>query len=895
MAHRLVIERALTAYYLGTDSGNGAGPVRFIDASRATLEAALGEIAQGDPVAALAQACDGPDTTAQVLALGWSARWPDPLSPGYLRFLVLTCAVVSIADDSASREFGLNLAALLGCDNIFQDRTALPKLWAQLADWCRAQRADGAAIREFLLPSSERVTSSRPRLGNVRYLRLTYEIAFPTWRDLSHLRVVLVRRHDVATLCSDPFEAARVLCPLIERDLGFSEPMRLASAEFRKLYDAKATLLHLHRFWGALSHVLTRGQPSSVPETSPLMVIRLGVGVEDAEATVCLRTDGNGADDYLDEKALDGPAAVVIEGASTWLNKRASSRGSSLVKALDGGAVLLFETSFARWESSDDIASHAGRCLLLRRELRKDLAGVGRLLGRLSEHWSLYGPIDGMAKASLLSKLAATNCASPGLQSGLRVYGGIRVGTAFLGRTDFLPKISFSGNGKVSLTRVQDDSEVEVRLTQAVERELNLEATDTVTGVVVVTLEEAPVKGIDPLVSERKLVFVPDAAEHARLHPIDTARWAFVQELSVVPGNEIRVTAESSEPAATDAPTTVRMRDLGEALYARGAGGWTEADLVAILAKMTGADGPSVWDVLRALQEVGWLRAAIATTWRVRRWWLRRPELATVGTKDGVRVVFVGSAPEVLRRRFIATVREAGGSVLSMSGPSDYCLGSLAAEGVDVGLLVDELRWANANLPGKAHVRAPSCWPPTNQEPSRHDPVSVWSMTLGRFEASATNERSSVELVRHRRRAGDRPDLYTVRGGEPTEMPWVSLSRTAAVLEAYRRAVLPMFEVRGPWLVRLTSDGYLPLPLVEAAVLRTGRVPGPYLDGQRWTYAYPVDNVLLHDIRFLLGEAIVRDVSRAWVESYATRRSARAEGRARARSGSRASGVRLRV
>lgn len=895
MAHRLLIEKALTAYYLGTDSGNGAGPVRFIDASRATLEAALGHLGQGDAIAALAQACDGPDATAQVLALGWSARWPDPLSPGYLRFLVLTCAVVSIADDADSREFGRNLAALWGCDNIFQDRTALPKLWAQLADWCRVRRADGAAIREFLLPSSERVASSRPRLGNVRYLRLTYEIAFPTWRDLSHLRVVLARRQDVATLCSDPFEAARVLCPLIDWDHGFSEPMRLASAEFRKLYDAKATLLHLHRFWGALSHVLTGGQPSSVPDASPLMVIRLGVGVEDAEATVCLRADGNGTDDYMDEKALDGPAAVVIEGASAWLKKRASATRSSLVKALDDGAVLLFETSFARWESYDDIANHPGRCLLLRKELRKDLAGVGRLMGRLSEQWSLYGPIDGMAKASLLSKLGSTNGASPGLQSGLRVHDGIKVGTAFLGRVDFLPKLSISGNGKVSVTRVQDDSEVEVRLTRGAERELKLEATETVKGLVLVTLEEAPVKGVDPLVSEKKLAFVPDAVEHARLHPIDAARWSFVDELSVVPVSEIRVSAKAGVPAAADVSTAGRMLDLGEALYARGAGGWSEADLVACLAKITGADGPSVWDVLRALQEVGWLRAAIATTWRVRRWWLRRPKLATVGAKDGIRIVFVGSAPEVLRRRFIATVREAGGSVLSMSGPSEYCLGPLAAEGVESRSLVDELRWATANLPGTASVRAPSCWPPTNQEPSRHDPVAVWSMASGRFEASGTNARSSVELVRHRRRAGDRPDLYTVRGGEPTDLPWVSLSRTAAVLEAYRRARLPMFEVRGPWLVRLTSDGYLPLPLVEAAVLRSGRVPGPYLDGRRWTYAYPVDNLLLHDIRFLLGEAIVRDANRAWVESYTTRLSARAEGRARARSGSRASGSRLRL
>ena len=121
-SERIAVERALTSHYLGTESGNGAGPVRTINASRSSLAEALGPACGTDPVAMLARACDGPLATAHVLSDGWNAEWPDAGSPGFFRYLVLTCAVVALADDADSRDFGVNLAALWQCDNIFGNR-----------------------------------------------------------------------------------------------------------------------------------------------------------------------------------------------------------------------------------------------------------------------------------------------------------------------------------------------------------------------------------------------------------------------------------------------------------------------------------------------------------------------------------------------------------------------------------------------------------------------------------------------------------------------------------------------------------------------------------------------------------------------------------------------------
>ncbi|MCK6376258.1 MAG: hypothetical protein L6Q76_00360 [Polyangiaceae bacterium] len=884
---RIAVERALTNHFLGTTSGFGAGPVRTIDAAPSNLSVALGQQFGPDPVTVLAEACDGPYVTARVLSDGWDARWPDAESPGFFRYLVLSCAVVALAVDADSKDFGINLAALWRCDNIFGSRAALPGLWTKLETWCRARRASGAAIREFIAPAKGRVALSRFGLGNVTHLGPTYQVAFPTWRDLSHLRTVLSRRPELLQIVQDPFEAARHLCPLIEGDKDFKLPMRLASAEYKQLYEAKATLLRLHRFWGALSQVLSEigVRPKREPAGVPELTVRLGGGIDDAEATLCLRGVRDDANDG--SGTVEGPAGLVIDGAEEWMRKRGRRFvQSSLAMALEDGAVLMLEAGFARWATSDEVAELGGRCLLLRRDgHRRDLDGAGRLLGRLSDKWSLYGPIDGLAKASLLSKLGIGARSSLEHRAGIYVRGGVKVGSAFLGKPAFLPKVFVASDGEVSLIR-GDDFPPEVRLVQSAKRQFAVESLRTVSGSAAIRLEEAPVEGIDPLVAERPITFAAEAEEHSRLREPDQVRWTCVVELRVEQAATIHLGTIAPNSAESRGSAAGQMRDLAEAVYAGGAGGWSEADLVDLVGEVTGPRGPSVWDVLRGLQEAGWLSSTIATTWRVRRWWLRKPELAPVVLENAPCFVLRGSCPDALRRRFDATVRQGGGQVLAGRAAGDYCLSPLAAAGVERDKLLAELRWSCVDLPKVVRVRAPACWPVTDQEPSRHEPVARWGMSSGRFEAKTSAEDSPVELIRHRREAADRADLYTVRSGSAAEPPWVGVSRTAAILETYRRARLPMFEVRGSWLLRLPQDGYLPLPIAEAAALRTLRASGPYLDGERWTYAYPIDDKLLDEVRYLLGDAIIREVPAADGGSrHSVRMSAAEMGLVRARHG----------
>src|SRR5687767_5112668 len=107
------VENALAAHYLRSDGPCGAGPLRYIDATRSELALAL-KTNEASVIKKLAAACDGASTVSDVLARGWNRKWPETESPGYFRFLVLTCAVVAAADDNPdTRDFGRNLGRAL--------------------------------------------------------------------------------------------------------------------------------------------------------------------------------------------------------------------------------------------------------------------------------------------------------------------------------------------------------------------------------------------------------------------------------------------------------------------------------------------------------------------------------------------------------------------------------------------------------------------------------------------------------------------------------------------------------------------------------------------------------------------------------------------------------------
>lgn len=847
-ADQLRVEAALTAYYLCSDGAFGAGPLCYIDASESQLRAALGVAHDADPVRILARACGGPRAMADALANGLVPFKPKPGLPGFFRYLVMTCAIVATADNNDStQDFGKNLARAFGSENPFNNRSSLPDLWHRLESWCNEAQAAGQAIRKVTLPPP----------GTGKHLGLTNAITFPSWRDLRRLRQLLDRRTEYRSIV-DPVDAAIQLCPLIENDFSYSPTIRLASGEYRQLYLKKASLLGLHRFWLALAGLLTEQRsPTSERAVTPRLELRFGSAIDDVELRVTL-ADKKGHVDPL--QILEGFPDQVLEQTGPWAVRIAGERSSeALVSAVTSGVVPLTEAHFGVWHSSLLLPTAPARCLLLLSVKNRNIArkwGIGT--ESIGDNWLLAGPIPARDCRSVYQYigLSVESACSPA--QAMMLVGGHRTGTGFLGRKTLLPQIRISGPGGVTLRPVQEDG-AKCRLHSEASDLYSIGTDIPLDGAYKLRLDEDMIPAAEPLAIETTIVFFTDALEHVALSDIDDARWRLANEARVRPTSLAvvsKATTDEYQPVL-DRERSRRFEDWLEALYAGGRNGWSEQELVSTIPAVLGEGAPPVWDILRGLNECGWLQPTSNLRWRARRWWLTPPSLIKIRFVQGTEgLLLLGSTPASIRRRFRETAQTVGCTVSDRPGPSEFAAHLLLATGPTLDDLMTELGWTVAEQRAAAPVPAPDCWTTENVDESRHQRVARWNWEAGAFRSPVTTKSGMVNLERFRRERGDRDDIFVVAGSDNSER-YVTTSRTSAIIEAYRRARIPMFRWDGTRLVRNCQDGHLVEPLATLAMRSSCRSPGPALVDGRWTYVYEMTTDCVDWIGAMLGQAFI--------------------------------------
>ena len=843
----LEVERSLVRHYLHSDGPLGAAACRYIDASTTALRVALNCAEGVDPVLYLADAC-GADETAMVLSNGWSDDWTDKHSPGFFRFLILTCAVVSTQEvGRSSREFGATLARTLNTNQGYGNRTALPKLWIRLQLWVAFRRAKGESLRELALPSLPP--------SHMRYLQITYSISFPTWRDLSHLRTVLERRPELLQV-ETPFEAARRICPVVRDSEGFSPAMKLANAEFSALYRARASMLILHRYWAPLAMVL--GENRCEKTSLPMLEATLNFTPDADEVELELQIVRSGAIARSGSEGLSGNVDDVMARMDLWLGRQEYSISrSSVATLMRSGRVPFTEEGFGRWVATGAYPSPPRRCVLLVRAPCPD--GQFRLgpIKAVGESWCLAGPFSTQQMAEVFATLNLVPPSSFDLSSAdVRVVGGIRNGPRMLGRIRVLPHIEITGRGDLSIS--ERDSRQGLGL-QLVNGRWQIVTSEALDGKLHFRLEEAPLEGIDPLILEKSVHFSRDADEHVELKQPEDEAWSHVDECVTTHGSPVYMEEASVSQESASLESSAAFDDLLEAIYAGGRSGWPEQELLALVRHVLGSDGPSPWHVLRSLQESGWLAARVNVRWRARRWWLVEPTLLEVRHDGDISILLRGSASAIVRRRFSDTVRALGGTVVNRLGVGPYSPLSISAKGVEIGVLGLELRWLRSGTPKVLRALTGTQTAEDGSEPSRHRLASTWSWRTRRFEVGS-GDGHEVQLTRHRRDRGDRADLYVVTSNR-IPGAWCSASRTLAVLEAHRRAAMPMFEVADGRLLSLGDECYLPLSIAALCNIQATRNCGPVRLGDVWRYAYPLHPAAVAFIEAALGKFAVRTLT----------------------------------
>lgn len=850
LAEQQRVESALVKHYLRSDGPFGAGVLRSIDASPPQLAAALEVDEERDPVRVLARACGGALAMQRVLASGMPRRIASDDTPGFFRYLVMTCAIVAIADrNEVTQDFGVNLALAFDSPNIFSKREALPRLWASLQRWCNSRRDAGEPIRSVVLPPP----------GAWKHIGITHAITFPGWRDAVRLKA-LVERHRRDVVIDGPAAAAKVLCPQVRYSPRFTPAMHDACEEYEKLYFAKATLLALHRFWLAVRHALeVERDTAKVPVFSTQFRLWFGSDIEDVELQADV-IDANGM--LVESKKLDDCVDNVLRDFPEWLVEHGlSDAGAPLRTASRAGFVPFTEEGFGLWTSALSLPDFPSRCVVL---IAKDKGHLAQRWGTnavsIGENWLLMGPLPGRHTASIYQYLGANVGISHELPSPqLRVRGGVRTGGGYLGRPSFLPTIVAPGPGELSLR----GGPSACPLPQLVPQDAvswRFESSRALDGRYTVVLEENVLQDAEPLAVEKTILFVPDALEHDRLPDIDDTRWRVIPEECFEGGGAVVPAAvlstRDAEQAVQD-EIAGQFNDFLEALYAGGRSGWTTQDLLCLMRDVLGSSAPSPWDILRGLVEAEWLIETSNVSWRARRWWLREPTVAKLALTDGTFALLLrGSTPTAVRRRFTDTVTASGCTLHVRHGVGSYSPLSMLATGGQLDSVEKELNWPVATAGSVSVAVAPLCWPSESVDESRHRLAGKWRWERGAFEQSVLPANDDVVLERYTRERGDREDLFVV-SERVNATRYVTPSRVAAITEAYRRMKAPFFRYKEGLMLRVPRDGYLVRGMASEAIRRAARNSGPaFIDGQ-WVYAYPADSYVVQKVKKVFGAPFI--------------------------------------
>src|SRR5262249_51488844 len=118
-------------------------------------------------------------------------------------------------------------------------------------------------------------------------------------------------------------------------------------------------------------------------------------------------------------------------------------------------------------------------------------------------------------------------------------------------------------------------------------------------------------------------------------------------------------------------------------------------------------DPRMAWDVLRSLAEAGWIDPYISTSWRARKWSLRRPGLIEISPN---RVLVDGAVGARSRRRLSSAVSSCGGELEVRNGISEFAPSTVVVDGVCCEILAAECGWPLNPAMWPELRPAPNCW-----------------------------------------------------------------------------------------------------------------------------------------------------------------------------------------
>lgn len=829
-------ERLLAVHYLRSDGPLGETPLRSLDATPIELARAASTVGFGPDEAreSFLRSFARIRTTRDVFRGARIVRSNAEIAPGYFRYLVLSTLVPTLApDDTSTRDFRERLGELLRMGVPLSDVGGLPLLWHRLAAWCDERRDEGQPYRRVILPDP----------GHMTLIGYSVRLAFPSWRDRDRLA------HEIARIGAANVATPRVALASLKHAIEFgnySTSMKDAFTDFYTRFQGGERLLAPHRIWRLVQDIAescvdhATANRGTVPASLSLVF-----GIDDSDVSmefhgVVAAAPNGGTSVAAKPVQLEGSVPTVLsELAAMARASRAVPDGVS--QAIAQGLLLFCEERWGHWVHT---LRGAVRTLDVIAVARHDVLGKCDIADRkwrpAGGEWSISDPLSPVIVEKLLRSLGQRAADRRDDLASLDVIGGVMNGAAYLGRPSLLPSIRATTRSRVSIIPIgttTGDLAIEAFSADT----WSLVATSVVTGCWRVVATEDDQHGLGCLESERTLRFDDRALEHASLADPDRdpARLEREMEWIVQPGPPLARPMHRSRRSR--GPGNPSRADLLEAIYATGRSGWGESELIGVIQRVHGAVGsPRPWEVLRVLQESGWIEPRQLLGWRGRRWFLRTNAVIAIG--EGSRAVSVldGAAPLAVQERFTRAAASMGASKIANAAIGEWSPPLLAVESVDPQDLAGAMGFPIHREYASNASRVPSSWPNERRSETHRELAASWSWKRRSFVMGHVPDDGAVRLERYRRRRGDDRDVYIVRApGVPNR---AFTARAAAILEAHRLANCPLFTYGAGVLRRRAHDGYLPAPV--GRMLRLTNLVNPDLssdDDGHVSMVYPAD------------------------------------------------------
>lgn len=722
-------------------------------------------------------------------------------------FLILSCLVAATTTNAGdSNQYRERLGALLD-DNqgAEQGVSGINSLWLALSKWIGSQVQQGKSYRKIILPKD---------IGHMTVIGYAVKLAYPSRDDRKQLKNVLKNlsyrafESPVSLLIELNEEYYGELPDLIQQDL----------STLKILYESNQPIEN-HYFWQLILSILSEINRENPKKCTLLWSVSVRFGGWDGdELEEVVLAKGNRRQD-LEVPFWQGDFLQFLE----------MHRIPKQIKALlDNGCIILLERHGGLWTQDDRKPDAEDTAIILAN--RPEIIERFQYPCSIAERWcySENMPLQEALEITGGQGVAGKNTS----EKGLKFEGGIPLGrNKWLARSGYLPHIKIRPNSKFSANpalKVQiEDNIIKIIDDDLIDKEWHLRQIDGHDELTLKTIQffnNAPLNDSWP---QRKNGFEASVEFDYQLGtPILEAQ--NIISMGVFPN---------------------RLCDALEALYARAQSPRSESEIIAILQTVLPQEPEfkyMVWDVLRSLEEAGWLEQDLSGRWRGRVWRVQAPKIVLTGSLTAI--VEGAIAHKELEILKVEAIRQ--GVEIYINAQLEWAVPVISLHGDKIKKLAEELQW-NIEI-GKNIVAkpAPKCWPVENRTVMGRQSSSIWKAEPGLFILLNQNTSHAKMLVRFTR--DDDRDVYAI----DKDQGFVTTQRNIAILEYARQIKKPVFIYDNGLLKRQSLNGHLPLPVARWLRQLTGLQSGPALISKCSQYQYGVGEEQLNTLQAIFGHAI---------------------------------------